>query len=277
MSDSPISHVSDTALWVAAYREKETQRTDSLFKDVFVSKLLDEKSRTIATRMKNRYVAWSVVIRTCIIDRYIEEAIQGGTDTVVNLGAGLDTRPYRMNLPAKLKWIEVDFPHMIEHKENRLQSDVPQCQLERIKLDLSQTSARQALFSRINSESKNILVLTEGVTPYLSNDETADLAKDLRAQSHFKLWITDYVSHAALKHMRSPKRKKLMEKAPFKFDPADWFAFFKSHGWEPNELRYLGEESEKLGRSTPVPFWAKLFVPSANRLSGYALLKRTSP
>ena len=43
--------------------------------------------------------AWSVVIRTVIIDNLIREAIGEGVDTILNLGAGLDTRPYRMALP----------------------------------------------------------------------------------------------------------------------------------------------------------------------------------
>jgi O-methyltransferase involved in polyketide biosynthesis len=32
---------------------------------------------------------------------------------VVNLAAGLDTRPYRMALPAARQWIEVDLPSIL--------------------------------------------------------------------------------------------------------------------------------------------------------------------
>ena len=49
---------------------------------------------------------WMTVVRTVVIDRYLQEAIARGVDTVVNLGAGLDTRPYRMTLPASLSWVE---------------------------------------------------------------------------------------------------------------------------------------------------------------------------
>jgi O-methyltransferase involved in polyketide biosynthesis len=34
-------------------------------------------------------------------------------DTVLNPGAGLDTRPYRLKLPSQLNWIEIDFPKII--------------------------------------------------------------------------------------------------------------------------------------------------------------------
>lgn len=60
-------------------------------------------------------MSWVLTIRTVAIDRLIVMAIENGVDTVINLGAGLDTRPYRMKLPSLLRWIEVDFPHMIDY------------------------------------------------------------------------------------------------------------------------------------------------------------------
>src|SRR5678815_604836 len=106
-----IDHVSDTALWVAAYRAMESERPDALFHDRFASLLTGEKGRRIVQWAKaSRYTRWSVAIRTCIIDSFIQELTTGSVDTVLNLGAGLDARPYRMNLPESLSWIEVDFP-----------------------------------------------------------------------------------------------------------------------------------------------------------------------
>ena len=87
--------------------------------------------------MPRHFCAWSVVIRTVIIDDYIRQAIAAGVDTILNLGAGLDTRPYRIDLPNSLRWIEVDFPHVIELKETRLAVEKPSCRLERISLDLT--------------------------------------------------------------------------------------------------------------------------------------------
>ena len=77
-----------------------------------------------------------MVVRTSAIDRLIYEALQSGIDTVLNLGAGLDTRPYRMNLPADLQWIEVDFPNIVELKNATLVEHRPVCELERVGMDL---------------------------------------------------------------------------------------------------------------------------------------------
>jgi len=61
---------------------------------------------------------------------------------VINLAAGLDARPYRMNLPATLTWVEIDLPGIIEYKEEILANEKPVCGLERIKLNLADESER---------------------------------------------------------------------------------------------------------------------------------------
>ena len=109
-----IEHVSDTAFWVAYFRWVETQRKDALFRDPLAIKLCGERGVELARHMGiERAMAWSMALRTWIIDRYIRDAMQGGIDMVVNLGAGLDTRPYRLDLSPDFPWVEVDFSHEI--------------------------------------------------------------------------------------------------------------------------------------------------------------------
>ena len=110
-----IKHVSDTSQWVAYYRALESEREDSLFKDPFAKILLENLSTDFArARSKvNRWTNWTVVMRTYIIDKMIQDLISQGVVTFVNLGCGLDSRPYRMNFNAAINCIEVDFPHVI--------------------------------------------------------------------------------------------------------------------------------------------------------------------
>jgi methyltransferase (TIGR00027 family) len=286
MASTPIQHVSDTALWVATYRAIETERPDALFRDPFASRLVGERGREIVRQMhkigSNPYVKWSVVIRTCIIDQFIKDALAQGADMVLNLGAGLDTRPYRMELPSDLLWVEVDYPSMIEHKEGHLKSETPHCKLERVKLDLSRREERMKLFNQLNSRAKKVFVITEGVVPYLSVEETASLADDLRAQDHFKFWVVDYLSKQVMKYIQKGRFQRQMKNAPFKFNPEDWRTFFESHHWGVKELRYIGEESLKCGRKMPLPWWAKimgLIMSNARkkmirRMTGYAVLEQ---
>src|ERR1700684_1716122 len=113
-----ISHVSDTALWVAALRGREGKRADAVFHDPLSAALAGRRGLKIAASMpRSALVAWSMAVRTSAIDLLINEALEMGIDSVLNLGAGLDTRPYRLRLPARLRWIEVDFPNIVELKE----------------------------------------------------------------------------------------------------------------------------------------------------------------
>ncbi len=258
--NSEINDVTDTALWIAAYRAEETQRRDALFRDPFAKILLGSTGHSIATRTQgSRYTAWSVVIRTYIIDHFIIDLISKNPslDTVINLGAGLDTRPYRLSLPKNLRWVEVDFPKIIDLKNDKLNSVAPLCKLERHSLDLSDNKVRDYFLEKISNESNSVLTLTEGVIPYLSNQNAQSLAQSLYRQKNFLYWITEYYSPEILEFLRTPKRLKQMQKSPFLFYPEKWFEFFKIHGWEEFSTKYFGEESEKIGRTPPTPGWIK--------------------
>ena len=258
LSQAEIKDVTDTALWVAAYRASEGLRKDALFKDPFASILIGEKGELIATRTQgSRYTAWSVVIRTHIIDKFIMELLPQEIDTVINLGAGLDTRPYRLDMPAHLRWIEVDFPKIIELKNNKLKNQKAKCRLERLSFDLSDETIRNNFLSKISQESNNVLIITEGVVPYLSNEDAKSLADALFKHDNFRYWITEYYSPEILKFLRTPKRLEQMKNSPFLFYPDNWFDFFAKSGWKEISTKYFGVESNKLGRTPPTPGWMK--------------------
>lgn len=252
----PVQHVSDTAFWVAWHRAQEGKRRDALFHDPLAEKLAGERGRNIASHMGiPRAMAWSMALRTHIIDGLIRDGVKDGADMILNLGAGLDTRPYRLELPPELQWVEVDFAPMIAYKDEALADEKPVCRLRRLVCDLGDDAARRDMLAALRA--KRILVLTEGVVPYLSNDQVAGLAHDLAAQPHIMAWLSDY--YAPLFHTFSARGKvmrRLAENAPFRFDPGssrdDWPRFFAACGWQIDEMIYLGEEGRKLGRDLPV-------------------------
>ena len=250
MNDSVIQNVSDTAFMAAAYRAAETARPDALFRDPLAARLAGERGkRIIADLPKGAFIGgWTVVIRTCVIDEQIRAAVAHGVDTVLNLGAGLDTRPYRMELPASLRWIEADQPQVIALKEQGLRDEKPRCRLERIKLDFSDAGARHAVLEQATAGSGKVLVLTEGVIPYLPEAGVAALAADMRAHPAIHYWLVDYFSPEAYRYRRRTKMNQAMQNAPFQFEPMDYFGFFAGLGWKPREIRYLAEEGDRLNR-----------------------------
>ncbi len=258
MPDTLVENVSDTAFWIAHYRALESRRSDALFRDPFADRLAGERGRKIATAMPLAgMTAWLVAIRTVIIDDYIQRAIADGVDTVLNLGAGLDARPYRMDLPRSVRWIEADYPEMIAFKEERLSPEHPGCRLERVKIDLADVDPRRQMFVRVNALATKLLILTEGVIPYLTNEQVASLADDLHALDRVRYWIAEYHSPRVIKYRARSGIQRKLQNAPFQFKPDDWFGFFAQHGWRPKEIRYLAEEADRLHRPIALPLWMK--------------------
>ncbi len=253
VADSAIGHVSDTALWVATFRANESRRTDPAFQDPLAAMLCGDRGPAIARAIPRAEMAgWTVVIRTSAIDRLIHEAVGAGVDTVLNLGAGLDTRPYRMKLPSFLRWLEVDFPPIVEHKEAMLGKHSPCCRVERVGLDLLDRHARNDFFTRHEAVSRNTLVITEGVLPYLSVDDVARLASDLRAMPSIRFWIQDF-DDAGRRRMPRGWEEKLRA-APFLFNVEDWFEFFRTYGWSFSRVITTFEEAERIHRPYPLDF-----------------------
>lgn len=262
MTETTIKNVPDTAFMAAAYRAVENERPDALFHDPLATKLAGKRGRGIIDSMPSKAMmgGWSVLIRTCIIDEFIQQAIAEGVDTILNLGAGLDTRPYRMPLPESLRWIEADFPYLIEWKRTQLAGEKFSCQLERIALDLADAQARQRLLDDVASRSGKVLVLTEAVTPYLPEAAVAALGADLRARAAIKYWIVDYFSPASYEYRRRSGMSRAMKNAPFLFEPQDYFGFFAACGWKPKQVKYFAEEAARLKRPAPFPWHVRLIT-----------------
>jgi methyltransferase (TIGR00027 family) len=282
--NATIQDVADTAFWVAHFRAKENERPQPLFRDPYAQQLAGARGKAFADAVPkvSRYTEWTVLARTVIIDRFIEQAIQEGVNAVINLGAGLDARPYRMNLPQNLLWIEADYPKIIEYKDDVLSSEQPSCSLIRIAIDLADGGKRRAFLNDYASDAKSVLILTEGVIPYLTSDEAAALARDLFSQTRFCYWAVEYIHKNVYRYLKDAARRGGLENSPFKFFPKEWYAFFAECGWIEKETRYLGEIAVEFKRTMPIPKIFELIskiLPDkvkaqASRSSGFVLFKR---
>ena len=233
-----IRDISDTARWVATYRARETERDDALFRDPFARRLAGDLGEEIAKAHGfAEQHSWAIIMRTYLFDELIADEIRAGADVVVNLAAGLDARPYRLALPATLRWVEIDLPGIIAYKEQTLAGESPHCSLERIALDLLDVAARRAEFARLCRGAARAIVLSEGLIVYLAADQVASLARDL-ARTGFRRWITDLASPALLGLMeREMSQHVTPAGAPFKFAPAEGPDFFRGCGWLPIDVR----------------------------------------
>lgn len=282
-SEPLVRNVSDTARWVAVYRAMESERPDALFHDAYARRLAGERGEQIAAAAPfHTKHAWTMISRTLLIDELVEQGVAGGCDMVINCAAGLDTRPYRMPLPATLRWVEVDLPGILDYKEEILKDAVPVCRLERFRCDLADGDARRELFARLGGEARRALVITEGLLIYLTPEDVTQFARDLAAQPVFHDWVFDLAAPGLLRMMtRQGVNEPNRQTAPFKFAPAEGTAYFEPFGWRTVSVQPLIKAAARYKRlpgSLRIAAWFPARHPGNGRRpwSGVCHLRRAS-
>ncbi len=278
-----IAHVSDTARWVAIYRALESERADALFRDPFARRLAGAAGEALGNELdRKQQMAWAMVVRTQVIDEEILAAVGGGVELIVNLGAGLDARPWRLELPAALRWVDIDLPAILDYKLAALAGETPRCRYQAIPADLTRPERRE-LFATLAASCKRALILSEGLLIYLPDTEVAALARDLAAYPSFEQWLFDLIGPALLTMMRrSLDRDDPRREARFYFAPAEGTKFFEPLGWRERRFYSTLEEGRRLHREMRFAWlmrWAGRLGPRAlrqciRRMSGIVRLER---
>jgi methyltransferase (TIGR00027 family) len=253
-----IEDISDTARWVAVYRAMESARPDAIFRDLFAERLAGRRGREILDEMPHgRTHAWTMIVRTAVFDEIILDVVERQeVDLVVNLGAGLDARPWRLPLPPSLRWVDVDLPQILHYKTGMLRDETLRCRYEAAAADLRETAVRQGLFSWLGASSSRALVVSEGLLLYLTPEQVATLAVDLHGQPSFAAWLFDlrpprrFRRRALFRRRgRSWGEKMAASGTPFQFAPAQGTGFFRPYGWRDAQFRSMWEEGQRLHRT----------------------------
>jgi methyltransferase (TIGR00027 family) len=246
---------SRTAEYNALFRVLETlaPQQDRLFDDPLAAAFLSRDLRTVAwaarvpgvrgvvVRFIDRRwpgVRTSVVARTRLIDDTIATVL-GDLDQVVILGAGFDTRPYRLRAMARKRPFEVDHPDTQHHKRNRLAtSRVRVDHVRFVATDFEAGGLDAALAQSGFDASMSALIIWEGVTNYLSFDAVDTTLRWCAATAPGSYLVFTYVDRRVLEdpsHYRGAERhfaslRKTAEPMTFGLDPAQTTAFLAERG-----------------------------------------------
>lgn len=250
-ADTLISNISDTARWIAAYRADESARPDALFHDQLADRLAGERGHAIVAAAPR--ISWALVARTRLIDEIIVKAVGEGCDRVLNLAAGLDTRPYRLALPADLTWVEADLPALLAEKERLLHDQTPRCRLTRCAVDLADPAARDAFLTEALVGAQKAMVVTEGLLMYLDHQDVVALAQAFR-RPQIAWWLVEFWG-AGLKKWMTKKTAGIMANAPFMFGAENGLGFFEDLGWTTVEAESVLLAAHRFQR---LPFWYRI-------------------
>lgn len=230
-----------SARLLAAHRARETERPNALFRDPYARALLGDIDAPVARVLAGGDATeWLFAARTRVFDRLIAREAAAGADLVVNLAAGLDARPYRLDLPASLRWVDVDLPEILEYKAGILASAAPSCAVSHHAVDLANPDARRGAFRDLARGASRVLVVCEGLLVHLMAGDVRALAQDLAAPAPFAVWLADIVSPPVMDLLNEQSGTFVRESgAPYLFAPREGPAFVDRNGWRVLGVRSL--------------------------------------
>jgi methyltransferase (TIGR00027 family) len=113
----------------------------------------------------------SIVARTRLIDEWVCEAAKGGVNQVVLLGAGFDSRAWRLPALADARVFEVDHPATSAEKRRRLSrlgADFSHVRF--VSVDFGYQMPAESLAEAGFDPTRRTLVIWDGVTNYLQSE-----------------------------------------------------------------------------------------------------------
>ncbi|WP_245672606.1 SAM-dependent methyltransferase [Nocardia anaemiae] len=152
---APMAGVALTAVGVAVIRAKESVRTDRLYDDPFAQLFVDAARRAYR-EVDGGIERWARLeevadmffegrtVGVRLVDDRVAEAVEQGIRQIVLIGAGLDTRAFRMALPADVRVFEIDLPELFAFKEPVLAAAhaQPRCGRAVLAIDLREDWAK---------------------------------------------------------------------------------------------------------------------------------------
>ena len=147
-----------------------------------------------------------LICRTRFIDDLIEESTSAGIEQYVILGAGYDSRAYRLKLPPKLKIFEVDQPEVQGIKRLKLPKSISNRKnIIYVSIDFNNQSLKEQLLDAGFDKSKSTIYTLEGVSQYIPKEALSSTLKELgslNVNSNSKIFIS-YVNKLLLEDSKA--------------------------------------------------------------------------
>ncbi|MFG2077046.1 SAM-dependent methyltransferase [Nonomuraea maritima] len=253
-----------TAVGVARVRAMETARERPLFRDPLAQAFATAGGRDPgaapparadeASRRRWFGVAFSIVIRTKFLDDLLERAVASGVRQVVLLGAGMDSRAFRMDWPAGTRLFEVDTAEPLEFKASVLRQEraVPRCERIVVPVDL-RDDWPGALAAAGHDAARPTVWIAEGLLIYLPEDAVRSLLDRVGALSvpGSRMGLT-LGSRGVVERFRDDAAAGSAASMWVWEMPEDPVAWLAGLGWEA-ETFTLRERAEAYGRPLSTP------------------------
>jgi methyltransferase (TIGR00027 family) len=175
MADS----IKPMAFYCCGIRTEDARSARPLYGDIYAEDFMTSQGWAILSRFHghgdDRTKSVNVV-RSRIFQDEIARRLKADKDLqIVNIGAGFDSRPFRL---AGGRWLDIDEPALIAHKNACVPPETCANPLRRIPVDFAKGELPAAL--RQCDPGANTLVVIEGVLMYLDKARVNELIQQLQ-------------------------------------------------------------------------------------------------
>jgi methyltransferase (TIGR00027 family) len=252
----------------------DAEHPRSLCNDHFSKRFMDERGMQIFEPFKSETMPnISNTVRCHIIDESIRsQLIEHPDSLIVSVGAGFDTRPYRLKGG---HWVEVDESQIITVKNEKLHIKECTNKLTRISIDFSNETLTEKLAAY--RDQKKVIIVIEGVFMYLENEAIEATIKQLQTLFPKHILLCDLMTKKMFEKFAQSVHDKLVTAgASFTKRPDDPSAIFKSLGYAESSRAPMFKKAAELGilwdrAKIPAPIAKLLQHTLMNGINGYAI------
>ena len=248
-------------LYIPLYGKAYVSRKGIILQDRKAEEIWQAEGFPLKGKAKSRWLAYYMAMRARVFDQWTKQQLQYNPDAVVlHIGCGMDSRVLRVKEQAAA-WFDVDFAEVIEERKRYFREGNGYAMLAG---DARQTSWLEAL-----PDGKDAVVVLEGISMYLTQEERRQLTQALCCKFRSVLVMEDFYTGLAVKmsRMKNPVHAVGVGQVHGMDDPNEeirgtGMGYFKQHDMTPdvlvNELQglermlfrklYAGKLSDKLYR-----------------------------
>ena len=177
-------------LYIPLYGKSYVSKKGLFLDDKKAEEIWEAEGFPLNGKSKSKWLAYYMGIRSAVFDEWLTQQMTAMPDAVIlHIGCGMDSRVIRVGAK-QATWYDVDFPEVIaERKKYYTESDT---------YKMIAGDARESAWLSDIKENKSAIVLMEGISMYLTEEEMRNFTENLC--THFEnlaLLVDCYTSFAA--------------------------------------------------------------------------------
>jgi methyltransferase (TIGR00027 family) len=243
--------VSKTAYYCCGLRMEDAKRPAPVCGDTYAEVFMDAAGREFFERFREetRPNSGNLVRHRLIDDILRAELVEDPQRRVFTIGAGFDTRPYRLDGG---RWTEVDARELIAYKNERLPVASARNELVRIPIDFDSQELGDVLAPFATGEP--VVVVIEGVLIYLDVRTISDMLGTLRRLFPDHRVVCDLMTRAMYEKYAVTMQQKLAgADAPLEVTEADPAGLFTRAGYSHRTRISIPESMNRFRMAGRVP------------------------